>query len=113
MDLIKIAQETFQIEAEALYKMAERLDQNFLDAIELIMHTKGKLIITGVGKSGLVGAKMAATFASTGTSSFFLHPLISNVLIFHLSDLRETGTLHLQNMQMFFLISLSKKKPAL
>ncbi len=74
MDLIKIAQETFQIEADALYKMAERLDQNFLDAIELIMHTKGKLIITGVGKSGLVGAKMAATFASTGTSSFFLHP---------------------------------------
>jgi len=74
MDLIKIAQETFQIEADALYKMAERLDQNFLDAIELIMSTKGKLIITGVGKSGLVGAKMAATFASTGTSSFFLHP---------------------------------------
>lgn len=74
MDLIKIAQETFHTEADALYKMAERLDQNFLAAIELIMHTKGKLIITGVGKSGLVGAKMAATFASTGTSSFFLHP---------------------------------------
>jgi len=74
MDLIKIAQETFHIEADALNKMAERLDQNFLAAIELIMHTKGKLIITGVGKSGLVGAKIAATFASTGTSSFFLHP---------------------------------------
>jgi len=74
MDLIKIAQETFQIEADALYKAAERLDQNFLDAIALILQTKGKLIITGVGKSGLVGAKMAATFASTGTSSFFLHP---------------------------------------
>jgi len=74
MNLIKIAQETFHIEADALYKAAERLDQNFLDAIELIIHTKGKLIITGVGKSGLVGAKMAATFASTGTSSFFLHP---------------------------------------
>jgi len=74
MDLINIAQETFHIEADALYKMAERLDQNFLDAIELIIATKGKLIITGVGKSGLVGAKMAATFASTGTSSFFLHP---------------------------------------
>ena len=53
---------------------AERLDGNFLDAIDLIENTKGKLIITGVGKSGLVGAKMAATFASTGTSSFFLHP---------------------------------------
>ena len=74
MDLIKIAQETFHIEAEALNKAAQRLDQNFLDAIDLILDCKGKLIITGVGKSGLVGAKMAATFASTGTSSFFLHP---------------------------------------
>ena len=74
MNLIKIAQETFHIEADALYKAAERLDQSFLDAITLILNTKGKLIITGVGKSGLVGAKMAATFASTGTSSFFLHP---------------------------------------
>jgi len=74
MDLIKIAQETFHIEADALYKAAERLDTNFLKAIDLIENTKGKLIITGVGKSGLVGAKMAATFASTGTSSFFLHP---------------------------------------
>ncbi|MCO4844830.1 MAG: KpsF/GutQ family sugar-phosphate isomerase [Sulfurovum sp.] len=74
MDLIKIARETFHTEADALYKAAERLDQNFLDAISLILGTEGKLIITGVGKSGLVGAKMAATFASTGTSSFFLHP---------------------------------------
>ncbi|AKF25827.1 hypothetical protein YH65_10845 [Sulfurovum lithotrophicum] len=74
MDLIQIAQETFQTEAEALLTMTERLDQNFLDVIETIFSTKGKLIVTGVGKSGLVGAKMAATFASTGTSSFFLHP---------------------------------------
>ena len=74
MDLIKIAQNTFYIEAEALMKAAERLNGDFLDAIDLIYNTQGKLIITGVGKSGLVGAKMAATFASTGTSSFFLHP---------------------------------------
>jgi len=74
MDLIQIAQETFQTEAEALQAMAKRLDRNFLDAIEVIFATRGKLIVTGVGKSGLVGAKMAATFASTGTSSFFLHP---------------------------------------
>jgi len=74
MDLIKIAQETFHIEADALKRAAERLDHTFLDAIALILQTEGKLIITGVGKSGLVGAKMAATFASTGTSSFFLHP---------------------------------------
>lgn len=74
MDLIKIAQETLQIEADALYHASKRLDQSFLDAINIILATKGKLIITGVGKSGLVGAKIAATFASTGTSSFFLHP---------------------------------------
>jgi arabinose-5-phosphate isomerase len=74
MNLIQIAQETFYIEAEALLEASSRLDSNFEDAIALILKTKGKLIITGVGKSGLVGAKMAATFASTGTSSFFLHP---------------------------------------
>ncbi len=74
MDYIAVAQETFQIEAEALLQMATRLDQSFLDAVEQILHNRGKLIITGVGKSGLVGAKMAATFASTGTPSFFLHP---------------------------------------
>ncbi len=74
MNIIHYAQETLQIEADALIKASKRLNQNFLDAINIILDTKGKLIITGVGKSGLVGAKMAATFASTGTSSFFLHP---------------------------------------
>jgi len=74
LDLISIAQETFQIEAEALIKASRELDQRFLDAIDIIESTKGKLIVTGVGKSGHVGIKMAATFASTGTASFFLHP---------------------------------------
>ena len=74
MNLLDIAKRTFLIEADALQNAAKRLDENFLKAITIILDTKGKLIITGVGKSGLVGAKMAATFASTGTSSFFLHP---------------------------------------
>lgn len=74
MDLLEIARETFHIEAESLLRAAERLDQSFSDAVGLIESTKGKLIVTGVGKSGLVGAKMAATFASTGSASFFLHP---------------------------------------
>jgi arabinose-5-phosphate isomerase len=74
MNLIKTAKKTLYIEADALYQAAKRLDQSFIDAIDIILKTKGKLIITGVGKSGLVGAKIAATFASTGTSSFFLHP---------------------------------------
>jgi arabinose-5-phosphate isomerase len=74
MDLISVGRETLQIEADTLLKASKRIDQSFLDAIDIIEKTTGKLIITGVGKSGLVGAKMAATFASTGTSSFFLHP---------------------------------------
>ncbi|MCB4743132.1 MAG: KpsF/GutQ family sugar-phosphate isomerase [Sulfurovum sp.] len=73
-NLIETAKKTLRIEIEALEKMADRLDKSFLEAVDLILNTKEKLIITGVGKSGLVGAKMAATFASTGTSSFFLHP---------------------------------------
>ena len=74
MNLIQIAQETLLIEAKALEEASTKLNHHFEDAINLILKTQGKLIITGVGKSGLVGAKMAATFASTGTSSFFLHP---------------------------------------
>ena len=74
MDLLKIARETFETEAYSLLDAAKQLDDSFLDAVELIESTSGKLIVTGVGKSGLVGAKMAATFASTGVSSFFLHP---------------------------------------
>ena len=74
MDLLKIGRETFRIEAESLLQAAQQLDQSFVDAVKLIESTSGKLIVTGIGKSGLVGAKMAATFASTGSSSFFLHP---------------------------------------
>ena len=68
MNLLKIAQQTLQTEAQALLDAVSTLDQSFLDAVELIEQTQGKLIVTGVGKSGLVGAKMAATFASTGFS---------------------------------------------
>ena len=74
MNPILIAQETLEIEAKALIDAMQSIDQGFIKAIEIIEQTKGKLIVTGVGKSGLVGAKMAATFASTGTASFFLHP---------------------------------------
>ncbi len=74
MNPIEIAKETLKTEAEALLSASLAIDGSFVDAVELIEGMSGKLIITGVGKSGLVGAKMAATFASTGTPSFFLHP---------------------------------------
>lgn len=70
--MIEIAKKTLEIEAQAL--LNAQIDENFTQAVEKIYQTKGKVIVVGVGKSGLVGTKIAATFASTGTSSFFLHP---------------------------------------
>jgi arabinose-5-phosphate isomerase len=69
-----IAQETLQIEAKTLLDAMETMGEEMNEAVEMILACQGKLIVTGVGKSGLIGAKMAATFASTGTPSFFLHP---------------------------------------
>ncbi len=71
---LDIAKETLNIEAKTLRDAAENLHINFEQAVEMILACRGKLIVSGVGKSGLIGAKMAATFASTGTPSFFLHP---------------------------------------
>jgi arabinose-5-phosphate isomerase len=74
MDFVAIAKETIEIEIKELQSLSSRLSSQIADAVELISTCKGKLIVTGVGKSGLIGAKIAATLASTGTSSFFLHP---------------------------------------
>ncbi|WP_373072045.1 SIS domain-containing protein [Sulfurimonas sp.] len=74
MNFKQIAQETLNIEANTLLEASKKIDDVFDRAVELILNSNGKLIVTGVGKSGLIGAKMAATFASTGTPSFFLHP---------------------------------------
>jgi arabinose-5-phosphate isomerase len=74
MNYKEIAQQTLEIEAKALLDAAKSIDDVFDKAVEVILECRGKLVITGVGKSGLIGAKMAATFASTGTPSFFLHP---------------------------------------
>ena len=74
MNYKEIAQETLNIEAQTLLDASKNITDDFVNAIETILSCKGKLIVTGVGKSGLIGAKIAATFASTGTPSFFLHP---------------------------------------
>ena len=73
-DYIAIAKNTLEIEASMLREAMERLGEEITRAVETILACRGKLIVTGVGKSGLIGAKIAATFASTGTPSFFLHP---------------------------------------
>ncbi|BCD67196.1 SIS domain-containing protein [Nitratiruptor sp. YY09-18] len=74
MDFTQIAKDVLDIEADALKQAKNRIGENINKAVDVIYNLKGKLVVTGVGKSGLVGSKMAATFASTGTPSFFIHP---------------------------------------
>lgn len=74
MNFKQIVKDVLLTEAKELEKAAANISFDIEKAIDLIMNSKGKLIVTGVGKSGLVGTKIAATLASTGTSSFFLHP---------------------------------------
>ena len=73
-DTIKIAANVLKTEANELTRNAEILDGEFEKAVEVLYKTKGKVVVTGVGKSGHVGVKIAATLASTGTPSFFMHP---------------------------------------
>ncbi|MFP5350672.1 MAG: KpsF/GutQ family sugar-phosphate isomerase [Gammaproteobacteria bacterium] len=70
----QLGRETIELEAQALAALAKRIDANFARACELILATTGRVIVVGMGKSGHVGGKIAATLASTGTPAFFVHP---------------------------------------
>ncbi len=72
--ILTIAKESLTEQAKALINMSAELGDEFTNAIELIMQTQGRVVVCGMGKSGLVGKKITATFASTGTPSFFMHP---------------------------------------
>ena len=74
MDIKKLAQEVFEIESKEIANLSKRLTDDFEKAINAILQSSGKLIVSGMGKSGIIGKKIAATLASTGTPSFFLHP---------------------------------------
>ncbi len=73
-DIIEVAKEVFEIEAKEIANLSNLLDENFEKAIKSIIDSKGKVIISGMGKSGIIGKKISATLASTGTPSFFIHP---------------------------------------
>ncbi|EAI8328207.1 KpsF/GutQ family sugar-phosphate isomerase [Campylobacter coli] len=74
MNTLEIAKEVFEKEAQAILDLAKNLDENFNQVVNLMLNTKGRCIVSGMGKSGHIGAKIAATLASTGTPSFFIHP---------------------------------------
>jgi arabinose-5-phosphate isomerase len=70
----EVAREVLQIEAQAIVDLEANLDGRFTDAVKLILGTAGRVIVCGMGKSGIIGKKIASTLASTGTPSFFMHP---------------------------------------
>jgi len=72
--ILERARRIFEIESGAVLQLRERLNEDFIRAVNLIIECRGKVIVTGIGKSGLVSQKMASTFACSGTPAFFLHP---------------------------------------
>jgi len=71
---LDVGRRVLDIEARAVQALVQRLDNGFSEAVDLLYRCKGKVVVSGMGKSGLIGQKIAATMASTGTPSFFLHP---------------------------------------
>ncbi len=71
---LELARNVLNIEAREIEALAKRLNNSFEAAVQLILHCKGRIVVSGMGKSGHVGGKIAATFASTGTPAFFMHP---------------------------------------
>lgn len=72
--VLGLAREVLQIEAAAIQALVERLDDSFLAALDLILCCSGRVVVSGIGKSGHIGRKIASTLASTGTPAFFVHP---------------------------------------
>ncbi len=102
--ILESAKDVIRKEAEAVAGLLDLLDDNFEKAVQAILSTSGRVIVTGIGKSGLVGRKIAATFASTGTPSLFLHPaeafhgdlgiVTDNDIVLAISKSGDTSELH-------------------
>lgn len=74
-DLLREARRVIRLEAAALESLAERIDERFADAVRLVQAASGRVIVSGIGKSGIIARKIAATLTSTGTPAIFLHPV--------------------------------------
>ena len=104
--MLEKAKEALKTEAEAILELIPRVDEHFQAALDMILACPGRIVVTGMGKSGIIGRKISATLASTGTPSFYLHPaegihgdlgmVTSNDVVLALSNSGETGeVLHL------------------
>ena len=75
VDPLERGKKTIEIEINALQNLPDRMGEDFVRAVKLIVECKGHVVVTGIGKSGLIAQKISATLASTGTPSFFIHPV--------------------------------------
>lgn len=73
-EILDLARHTLEVEAAAVTRLIERLDDGFVRAVDTLLACQGRVVVSGMGKSGHIGSKIAATLASTGTPSFFMHP---------------------------------------
>ena len=76
--ILALAERVLRLEAESVLALCARLDDRFVAAVEVLHDCRGRVIVTGMGKSGHIGAKIAATLASSGTPAFFVHPVEAN-----------------------------------
>jgi len=100
---LELARKVLRIEAAAILALVDRVDERFTSAVEMLRDCRGRVIVTGMGKSGIIARKVAATFTSTGTAAFFLHPaeavhgdlgaVQSDDVVIALSHTGETGEL--------------------
>ncbi|WP_374618737.1 KpsF/GutQ family sugar-phosphate isomerase [Pandoraea sp.] len=100
---LEVAREVLRTEADAIERVCEHLDDSFFEAVSLLLACRGRVVVTGMGKSGHIGRKLAATFASTGTPAFFVHPaeashgdlgmITADDVVVALSNSGETGEL--------------------
>ncbi|QHE90846.1 KpsF/GutQ family sugar-phosphate isomerase [Pandoraea fibrosis] len=100
---LEVAREVLRTEADAIERVSAHLDDSFSEAVSLLLDCRGRVVVTGMGKSGHIGRKLAATFASTGTPAFFVHPaeashgdlgmITADDVVVALSNSGETGEL--------------------
>ena len=112
-EIKKIGQKVIKIESLALTKLSKNLDENFVKAVELIFHQNGKVIISGVGKSGNIAAKIAASFTSTGIPAIYLNPVDAShgdMGIIERNDVLIILSNSGESYELADLINFSKKK---
>ena len=107
------ARRVLRIEAQAIQDVLRRLDATFEKAVDVLFQCKGRVVVTGMGKSGLIGRKISATLSSTGTPSFFLHPAEALTQMASLEQRRTHGRAPLSRLSGWMRVSRQAERCAI